>query len=126
NSPADRFANFSNNGTLNVAPGLTAPVTFNGFINQGSGSVTVGAGSTVNAANFQSYGLLNIPNGPTAAAATRLVNTGASNLFLNGGSRTFISTPGGNGFSGINLNGHNAIVAGGLLVNNGIVFDGSS
>jgi fibronectin-binding autotransporter adhesin len=121
---AASFANFTNGGTLAIAGNLAAQVTMNGFSNQGSGSVTVGAGSTVNAAEFQTYGVLTLsPN--TTAAPTQLTNTGPAPLFFNGGSRTFISIPSNAGLfdSGIDLRGQNAVVAGGLFVNNGYVVD---
>ncbi|HEY1379144.1 MAG TPA: autotransporter-associated beta strand repeat-containing protein [Gemmataceae bacterium] len=133
NGPADQFVNFTNGGALTVAPGLSAPVAFNGFTNQPSGRVTVGAasgtGTTVNAANFQSSGTLTIPNAPGGfAAANKLVNTGAAPLSFNGGSRTFLGTPATAGQLGaiIDLNGKSATVAGGLLVNNGLVYDSTN
>ena len=86
---AATFQNFSNGGTFNIAAGLAGPSAFDGFVNQGSGSITIGAGSQLNAADFQSYGLLTLlPS--TQAAPTLLTNVGQSNLFLNGGSRTFV------------------------------------
>jgi T5SS/PEP-CTERM-associated repeat protein len=123
---AGTFQNFSNSGTFTVFPNVTTPVTFNGFTNEGSGSVTVGASSTVNAADFQTYGTLTLSPG-TTANPTQLTNSGTSPLFFNGGSRTFISIPAHanpNQFdAGIDLHGQNAIVAGGLFVNNGYVVD---
>jgi autotransporter-associated beta strand protein len=118
--------NFTNGGPLNVAAGLAAPVLFDGFTNQGSGSITVGAGSQAKAADFQTYGAMTLNNGSTAVP-TQLTNTGPSPLYFNGGSRTFISIPAHanpNQFdAGIDLAGQNAVVAGGLLVNNGYVVD---
>ncbi len=125
---AGSFVNFTNGGPLNIAAGLASPSVFSGFTNQGSGAITVGAGSQANAANFQTYGMLTLtPN--TTATPTILTNTGTSPLFFNGGSQTFIGTPatadpsGQNVVDYIDLHGSNAIVAGGLLVNNGGVFD---
>jgi autotransporter-associated beta strand protein len=119
NSTSDRFINFTNQGTVNVAANLGAsPVTFNGFNNLG-GVINIGAGSTVSATNFQSYGVINMALG-TPAAPSKLVNTGASNIFLNTGSRTFVGTnPQGSSASLIDLGGQNLVLAGGLLVNNG-------
>jgi hypothetical protein len=57
---------------------------------------------------------------------TTVVNVGNAPLYFNGGSRTFIGTAGGNGFAQLELNGKNAIVAGGLFVNNGHVTDSSA
>ncbi len=125
---AGTLQNFSNGGTLSVAAGLSAVPRLSEFTNQGSGAITVGAGSQANAANFQTYGMLTLtPN--TTATPTILTNTGTSPLFFNGGSQTFIGTPatadpsGQNVVDYIDLHGSNAIVAGGLLVNNGGVFD---
>jgi fibronectin-binding autotransporter adhesin len=127
------FTNFTNCGTLTVAAGLTTPTVFNGFSNEGSGSITVGAGSKANAVAFQSYGLLTLNPGSSSSAATQITNTGTTPLYFNGGSRTFIGTAATatmNGqptfLAGIDLHGHNAEVAGGLFVNNGFVADGSA
>ncbi|HEX4588671.1 MAG TPA: autotransporter-associated beta strand repeat-containing protein [Gemmataceae bacterium] len=126
NSSRDQFVNFTNGGTLNVAAGLSSPVTLSGFTNQGSGTVNVGAGSKVSASDFQSSGVLNLAAG-TASVPTVLTNTGSSKLFFNGGSRTFIATPTSPQFTaGIDLNGKNAVVAGGLFVNNGYVIDSTN
>ncbi len=125
---AGSFVNFSNSGSLTVAAGAANPSSFASFINQGSGSITIGAGSAVNAADFQTYGTLTLtPN--TTATPTILTNTGTTPLSFNGGSQTFLGTPatadptGQNILDYIDLHGNNAIVAGGLFVNNGGVFD---
>ncbi len=125
---AGSFVNFSNGGALTIAAGLATPSSFTVLTNQGSGSIAVGAGSTVNAADFETYGMLTLtPN--TTAAPTILTNTGTSPLFFNGGSQTFLGTPatadptGQNILDYVDLHGNNAIVAGGLFVNNGGVFD---
>src|SRR5206468_921696 len=62
------------------------------------------------------------------AGRTQLTNTGTSQLFFNGGSRTFVGTPAtaNNPTAAVDLNGKNATVAGGLFVNNGIVVDNST
>lgn len=54
-----------------------------------------------------------------------LTNVGASQLYFNGGSRTFISTPAqaANGNALVDLKGNDAEVVGGLFVNNGWVYD---
>jgi autotransporter-associated beta strand protein len=124
---AGTFVNFSNGGPFTIAAGLAAPATFNGFTNQGSASITVGAGSTVNAADFQTYGALTLAPG-SQATPTQLTNTGVSPLYFNGGSRTQIATPATAGqlAAGIDLHGQNAVVAGGLFVNNGFVIDSTS
>jgi hypothetical protein len=62
--------------------------------------------------------------GPSFSTPTEITNVGTTPLYFNSGSHTFIGTPataGGPAF--VNLNGHNAIVTGGLFVNNGNVFD---
>jgi hypothetical protein len=114
----------SNGSPLALAPGLAAPVSMSGFTNKGSGSISVGAATTVNVADFETAGVLTLAPA-TSPAFTQLTNTGTSPLFFNGGSRTFIGTPAtaGTFVAGIDLNGQNAIVAGGLLVNNGYIVD---
>jgi T5SS/PEP-CTERM-associated repeat protein len=129
------FASFTNGGTLTVAAGLTTPTVFKGFTNQGSGAITIGAVSVVNVSDFESYGMLTLnPAVVGSGQFTELVNTGTSPMYFNGGSQTFIGTAAtainpATGqpadLAGINLNGQNAVVAGGLLVNNGFVADGS-
>jgi fibronectin-binding autotransporter adhesin len=126
------FVNFSNAGTLTVSGGSAAAATLNGFVNQGSGTITVTAGSAVNAADFQTYGTLTLTPA-TSPAFTELTNTGSSPLYFNGGSRTFLGTPATAGppsapnfVAGIDLHGQNAVVAGGLFVNNGFVVDSTN
>jgi autotransporter-associated beta strand protein len=118
------FVNFANGGPLTTAAALSTATVFTGFTNHGSGAINVGAGSQVNANDFQTYGTLTLSPGSTAAP-TQLTNTGGSPLYFNGGSRTFISIPAhaGQFDAGIDLAGQNAIVAGGLFVNNGYVVD---
>jgi autotransporter-associated beta strand protein len=124
---AGSFVNFSNGGAICVSSGGTGTPEFSGFVNQGSGSITVGAASQVNAADFQTYGLLTLV--PAASDSgqqkTRLTNAGTTPLYFNGGSRTFIGTPqtAGLNLALVDLNGQNAIVAGGLFINNGFVGD---
>jgi fibronectin-binding autotransporter adhesin len=127
------FLSFTNGGSLSFASGLATPTVLNGFSNEGSGSITMEAGSTASAAAFQSYGLLTLNPGSSSSAPTLLTNTGSSPLYFNGGSRTFIGTPQtaiANGqptfLAGIDLHGHNAEVAGGLFVNNGFVDDSTN
>jgi autotransporter-associated beta strand protein len=118
------FTDFTNGSPLTIAAGLAIPITFSLFTNQGSGAITAGANSQVNVADFQTYGTLTLSPG-SAAVPTQVMNTGGSPLFFNGGSRTFISVPShaGQFDAGIDLHGNNAVVAGGLLVNNGYVVD---
>jgi fibronectin-binding autotransporter adhesin len=118
------FVNVTNGGGLSVAAGPTSAMT--GLTNQGSGSITLGAASQVTVADFQTYGLLNLT--PAAAGSgqqTRLTNNGSTPLYFNGGSRTFIGTPqtAGQNRALVDLHGQNAVVAGGLFVNNGFVGD---
>jgi hypothetical protein len=122
---ADRFNNFNNNGTLNVAAALTAAVGFSNLTNQGSGVVTINSASPVTVSNFQSYGMFTIANS-TTATKTLVTNTGTTPLYFDGGSRTFIGVAGGGVHSQLELNGKNAIVDGGLFVNNGYVSDSSA
>jgi autotransporter-associated beta strand protein len=136
------FVNVTNGATLNVAPALAVPTLFSLFTNQGSGAITVGATSAVNANDFQSYGTLSINPATVTenfSQTTLVTNVGTSPLYFNGGSRTFVGTPATAVFppsspqaglptfvAGIDLNGKNAIVAGGLFVNNGYVEDSSN
>jgi hypothetical protein len=102
--------------------------------NQGSGSITLAATAAVNASDFQSYGMLTLkPAAVGSGQQTILTNTGTSPLYFNGGSRTFIGTPATATFggqptfvAGIDLEGQNLVIAGGLFVNNGFVSDYSS
>ena len=111
-------------------------MTLNGVTNQGSGAITVGAASAVVATDFQTYGTL-VLNPAVVGSGQRslLTNIGTTPLYFDGGSRTFIGTAatainpttGPPAFvAGIDLQGQNAVVAGGLLVNNGFVADSSN
>jgi fibronectin-binding autotransporter adhesin len=128
------YANFTNGGALTIAAGIAGPIAFSSFTNQGSGAITVGAASLVNVADFQTYGTLTLnPAVVGSGQFTELVNTGTSPLFFNGGSRTFLGTPATAGppaapnfVAGIDLHGQNAVVAGGLFVNNGFVVDSTN
>jgi autotransporter-associated beta strand protein len=139
---AASFVNFSNGGPLTSAAGLTSPVAFTRFINQGSGAVTVGATSPLSVSDFQTYGTLTINPATVSenySQTTKVTNIGTSPLYFNGGSRTIVGTPETAVFpvgspqagqptfvAGIDLNGKDAIVAGGLFVNNGYVEDSSN
>jgi hypothetical protein len=139
------FVNVTNGGALSVASGSANPGSFNRFTNQGSGSVTLAASSALTATEFQTYGTLTINPATvteTYSQTTPMTNVGTTPLYFNGGSRTFIGTPATAVFpntwpdaslrgtptfvAGIDLNGKNAIVAGGLFVNNGYVEDSSN
>jgi autotransporter-associated beta strand protein len=139
---AGSFVNFTNGAALTISAGVSMPATFDLLTNQGSGSITVGATSAVNASDFQTYGTVTINPAMVTqnfSQTTLMTNTGTSQLFFNGGSRTFIGTPATAVFpnnwpdqslrglptfvAGIDLNGKNATVAGGLFVNNGYVED---
>jgi fibronectin-binding autotransporter adhesin len=116
---AASFTDFTNGGVLNLAAGLPDPVSLDGFTNQGSGVVTVGAGSQVNASDFQSYGVVTLNPG-SAATPTLLTATGGSAIYLNGGSRTYIGSAASPDPLSATLSG-NIELNGGLLVNNGTV-----
>jgi T5SS/PEP-CTERM-associated repeat protein len=139
------FKSFSNSGNLSIVAGLQQPTALTGFTNQGSGSITVGANSKANLSDFQSYGTVTVNPATITqnfAQSTLLTNTGTSQLFFNGGSRTFIGTPATALFpsnwpdttlrgqptfvAGFDLKGKNANVAFGLFVNNGYVEDSSN
>jgi autotransporter-associated beta strand protein len=124
--------NFTNGGTVNVAAGLPHAL-FNGFTNQGGGTVALGAGSKINVQEFQSSGVLSLAPGSSSSAPTQLTGAFTAPLYFNGGSRTILGTPQTatqNGqptfLAGIDLFGANAVVAGGLFVNNGYVEDSSN
>jgi autotransporter-associated beta strand protein len=129
NSPNDQFVHFNNSAALTVAPGVNndgagTTTNLNGFLNEGLGTVTVSASAKINVANFQSSGLVSVVPGPDPANASQITNVGASPLYFGGGSRTFLgNTTSIGGAANLNLNGQNAVVAGGLFVNNGNVFD---
>jgi hypothetical protein len=137
------FLNFTNGGSLSIAAGNAG--NFNLFTNQGSGTITLGAQSALGVTDFQTYGTLTINPATvteTYSQTTKMTNVGTSPLYFDGGSRTFIGTPATATFpsnwpdaslrgtptfvAGIDLNGKNAVVAGGLFVNNGYVEDSSN
>jgi autotransporter-associated beta strand protein len=141
NNASDQFVNFTNSATLNVAAGINTSgagttTNFSSFLNQGLGSITIGAASRINVANFQSYGVLTL--NPAAVGnpnnqATLITNTGTSALTFSNGSRTYIGTAattnsGGSPtfVAGVDLNGKNAEIYDGLVVNYGFVMDSSS
>jgi fibronectin-binding autotransporter adhesin len=113
----DSLVNVTSNGQVSTGNGQLA-VPFVGVTNGAGGRMNLGG--TVNASDFISYGQINL----TGSGLLR--NTGASSMVFGGGSRTFIGTVGGNGLAQLELNGQNAEVAGGLLVNNGHVTDSSA
>jgi autotransporter-associated beta strand protein len=139
---AGAYTNFTNGGAMAIAAGNPGPITMNGFSNEGSGSLSVGAQASLSVADFQTYGTITITPATvtqTFSQTTLVTNTGTSLLSFNGGSRTFVGTPQTAVFpsnwpnvsqrglptfvAGIDLNGKNAVVAGGLFVNNGYVED---
>jgi T5SS/PEP-CTERM-associated repeat protein/autotransporter-associated beta strand protein len=117
------FINFSNGGTINITAPAASPTVFDGFINQGSGTIAAGGGSNLNVNDFQSYGTINLTPATDVRQFTLLTNTGSAPMNFNGGSRTFVGTINGNGLAGVDVHGNDAIVAGGLFVNNGSVYD---
>jgi autotransporter-associated beta strand protein len=142
---AGSFVNVSNSGNLTVSTGVANPSSFSSVINEGSGSITMSALSRLNVSEFQSYGTLSIIPGTVTqnfSQTTLITNVGSTQLFFNGGSRTFVGTPATAVFpntwpdaslrglptfvAGFDLNGKNATVAGGLFVNNGYVEDTTS
>jgi autotransporter-associated beta strand protein len=132
NNANDQFVHFTNSGKFTVAAGVNSngastTLNWNGFVNEGAGSLTIGAASKINVSNFQSYGVLTL-NPAAAGQQTLLKNVGTAPLGFDGGSRTFIATPAtaGQQLAGIDLNGKNALVMGGLFINNGFVIDSSN
>jgi T5SS/PEP-CTERM-associated repeat protein len=139
---AATLTNFSNSGSLSVNAGISPVPVFSTFINQGAGSLTVGANSKVSLLDFQTYGTMTVSPATITenfSQTTLLTNNGSSQLNFNGGSRTFVGTSDTALFpsnwpdvalrgtptfvAGFDLNGKNAVVAGGLFVNNGFVED---
>jgi autotransporter-associated beta strand protein len=139
------YTNFTNGGKLTIAPNINGSIAMSGFSNEGSGAIVVGATSALNVADFQTYGSFTVS--PAAVTenfsqTTLVTNTGTSPLFFNGGSRTFLGTPSTASFpsnwpdaslrglptfvAGLDLHGQNAVVAGGLFVNNGYVEDSTN
>lgn len=127
----DTLVNFSHGGQITVAAG-NITTSANGFTNEANGRITVGnsttSGATLTVTDFISYGLINLTSGGTVSAQrNRLTNTSISDMYFGGGSRTFIGSaaaPNANS-AFLNLGGKQAIVSGGLLVNNGTVSNGT-
>jgi autotransporter-associated beta strand protein len=146
NNIADRFVNFTNAGALTIATGTAGAVTANGFTNQNAvSSVTMNPLSLFNVSDFSTFGNLNIQPATvteTFANTTLMTNVGTSQLSFGSGSRSFVGTPQTAVFpqtwpdptlrglptfvAGIDLNGKNAVVSGGLFVNNGYVEDSTN
>jgi autotransporter-associated beta strand protein len=134
------YVNVSQGGQLGIGPGIN--VSMSALTNQGSGAITVGALDSVGVSDFQSYGTLTITPATVTenfSQTTLMTNVGTSQLFFNGGSRTFIGTPQSAVFpvgspqagqptfvAGIDCSGKNAVIAGGLFVNNGYVIDSTN
>ena len=119
NSPSDRFTNFISGSKLTIGPGVNASgsntvANFNGFRNQGAGTVTVAAGGRVNVANFQTDGVVTINPATVSGQFSLLTNVGATVLSFNSGSRTFIGTTAtaANLVAGMDLHGQNAVSEG--------------
>jgi autotransporter-associated beta strand protein len=147
NTAADQFRHVNNSGAITVSPGVnqsgvSTTLNFNGFTNQGLGSLTVGAQAQVNVANFQTYGSMTVNPATVTqnfSQTTLVTNQGAGPLGFNAGSRTFLGTPATAVFpqtwpdptlrglptfvAGVDLHGQNAVVTSGLFVNNGYVED---
>lgn len=111
NGTGDTFTNFSNGGQFTTASSASATLTR--FTNTSSGRLTVNG--TVNTSDFVSDGQLTVNPGGS-------LNNSGSDVYLGGGSRTFIGSPLNSG-GVIDLAGRNLTVAGGLLVNNGALID---
>ena len=142
NNPADQFRDFDNSSYLTVAAdvnsdGTSTTQNFYDFTNEGAGTVEIGQDAQVNVGNstgvtgFHSYGVLKLDPGSfdgTSGGYTTLTNLGTSELYLDDGSRTFVSSttalPVLNAI--VDLHGNDAEVLGGLFVNNGYVIDTTS
>jgi hypothetical protein len=126
NSAADQFVHFTNAfSALKVVANGGTPVPFSGIINQGAGTINVGANTHVTASGFQDYGVLTLAPGTTGS--TQMTNISTTSLSFNGGSRTFVSNVANIGAmsAGIDLNGQNASLSNSFFVNNGYVTDSS-
>jgi len=125
---AASYTNFTNGGLLTITGGLADPVVMNGFSNRGSATISVGARTRINAADFESYGVF-VPEPPDCRQRPVHVagQHGFIPMYFNGGSRTFIGTPATASppVAGVDLHGQNLVIAGGLFVNNGFVADSS-
>jgi len=150
NSAKDQFVHFNNSAAITVAPmvnvsGTSTTTNFNGFTNEGTGSVTIGVQAQTNVSNFQTYGTMTVNPAPldqNFSFTTLVTNVGPSVLGFNAGSRTFIGTPQTAVFpqtwpnvaqrglptfvAGIDLKGKNLVVTGGLFVNNGYIEDSTN
>jgi hypothetical protein len=140
----DSISAYSNAGQINIASGAIS-ARLNQVVNQGSGSVTIQPQGTLTVTDFQSNGNLTIAPATVTSSfsqTTLMTNTGFTPLSFNSGSRTFVGTPQTALFpsnwpdptqrglptfvAGIDLSGKNAVVAGGLFVNNGYVEDSTN
>ena len=102
------FTNFTNGGILNN----NSTATFNGVVNASSG--VLNAQATLSTQDFTNEGVMNVRNGAT------VTNT-AGNLFLGGGSRTFVGTAAAPGGVISTAVGTTIELNGALLVNNGTI-----
>ncbi|HEY1683271.1 MAG TPA: hypothetical protein VGG19_00790 [Tepidisphaeraceae bacterium] len=99
------FENFTNGGTFNN----NANLTFNGVTNVASGIINVNSNLTT--IDFTNEGVINIANGGN-------LTSNVSDIYLGGGSRTYINADGTGGT--VTLSGGATLeVNGALLVNNG-------
>lgn len=127
---SDFLSNSTNNGQVTIAAS-NIKATLDAVTNGSAGRITLlsGAGSAnLNVRDFISNGLTTLGDGPTELNPNLLTNIGSTEMNFGGGSRTFIGTPAtANQFRAtMDLNGRDAVVAGGLFVNNGAVYDGTS
>ena len=111
---SDTVTNYNLSGQTTVLN--TFPVAFNRVTNTTSGRLEVQAGAILNVSEFTSTGVLTVIGGATPG---RINNTGAD-VYLGGGSRTYVgANVTGQRNGTINLGGRAMEVNGGLLVNNG-------
>ena len=128
NSPNDVFRHFTNGGTLTSRPDVNSTaaspaVSLDGFLIQSIGAITVGFTSRIKLSNFQSTGTLTLTAGFTHQADSELDQPRDRPLCLRRGQSYVRRDPGRWEPSKtlVDLHGQNAIVVGGLFVNNGFV-----
>ena len=105
--------NYNLGGQTTVSTAGTPP-TFTRVTNTASGRVTVNG--TLNTSEFVNNGVLTVPGG----VAPGMVNNTGADVYLGGGSRTYVgANVTGQRNGTINLGGRTMELNGGLLVNNG-------
>src|SRR5262249_46245350 len=114
-----RLNSFDNGGNLNLA--ATKTLTLKSFTNTATGKMTTDG--IAKASDFVTNGQI------TVARTGKLLNVGSSGLTFGGGSQTTVSRVGplDNVDDGIiNLGSADAVLAGGQMINNGVIASSAS